>query len=79
MSNVTFVPVLDKAGNPTGVEAAIDGEYLLTRAKIAPKPSKSFKNVLLATTSGNHQIAGLTYDGKPITLSQNAYVPPTRK
>ncbi len=38
-----------------------------------PKPSKSGKNLVVATTHGNAATAA-THKGKPITLGLNAYI-----
>jgi hypothetical protein len=39
-----------------------------------PRPSKSMKNLTVATTGGNVRTMA-THNGKPITVGVNAYVP----
>lgn len=50
------------------------GEITIT-LPIAPRPSKSGKTTVIATTSGNQTFMDTTFDSKPITLGVNAYVP----
>jgi hypothetical protein len=78
-STLAFAPVVNREDLPTGVEAAVDGDFLYIKAPINQRPSKTFKNILLASTSGNGRVKGVQFEGKEITIGLNAYVPPTRK
>ena len=51
----------------------INGNELIVSLPISPRPSKSGKTILVASTSGNIKTT-VEYDGKPITVSVNAYV-----
>jgi len=51
----------------------IKGNELIVSLPISPRPSKSGKTILVASTSGNIKTT-VDYDGKPITVSVNAYV-----
>ena len=42
---------------------------------ISPRPSKSGKTVVVATSSGNKTFSDVQFDGKPITVGVNAYIP----
>ena len=42
---------------------------------VSPRPSKSGKTTVIATTSGNQTFSDNVFDGKPITIGVNAYVP----
>ena len=51
----------------------IKANDLIVSLPISPRPSKSGKTILVASTSGNIKTT-VEYDGKPITVSVNAYV-----
>jgi hypothetical protein len=42
---------------------------------ISPRPSKSGKTTVVATSSGNQTFSDIRFDGKPITVGVNAYIP----
>ena len=42
---------------------------------VSPRPSKSGKPTDIATTSGNQTFSDIVFDGKPITVGVNAYIP----
>ena len=50
------------------------GELTIT-LPVSPRPSKSGKTTVIATTSGNQTFSDIVFDGKPITVGVNAYVP----
>jgi hypothetical protein len=50
------------------------GEITIT-LPVSPRPSKSGKTTVIATTSGNQTFSDIVFDGKPITIGVNAYVP----
>jgi len=50
------------------------GESTIT-LPVSPRPSKSGKTTVIATTSGNQTFSDIVFDGKPITVGVNAYVP----
>ena len=50
------------------------GELIVT-LPVSPRPSKSGKTTVIATTSGNQTFSDIVFDGKPITVGVNAYVP----
>jgi hypothetical protein len=50
------------------------GELTIT-LPVSPRPSKSGKTTVIATTSGNQTFSDIVYDGKPLTVGVNAYVP----
>jgi hypothetical protein len=55
--------------------AAIEGEYLVVRVPMNPKPTPSAtgKTLVVATSHGNNQTE-LEIDGKPIFVGVNAYI-----
>jgi hypothetical protein len=55
--------------------AAIEGEYLVVRVPMNPKPTPSAtgKTLVVATSHGNKQTE-LEIDGKPIFVGVNAYI-----
>jgi hypothetical protein len=55
------------------MEVKVEGNTLVIRMPIVPHPSKSGKNMLIASTHGNVMVME-KYEGKPITISVNAYV-----
>jgi hypothetical protein len=50
------------------------GEIVIT-LPVSPRPSKSGKTTVIATSSGNQTFSDITFDGKPVTVGVNAYVP----
>lgn len=42
---------------------------------VSPRPSKSGKTTVIATTSGNQTFSNIQFDGKPVTIGVNAYIP----
>ena len=50
------------------------GEITIT-LPVSPRPSKSGKTTVIATTSGNQTFSDIVFDGKPITVGVNAYIP----
>lgn len=51
-----------------------NGKLIITIPLISPpRPSKSGKTLVVATTSGNKTTAA-TVDGQPITIGLNAYI-----
>jgi len=57
------------------LQVTVEGSYLVIKAplQVPPQPSKSGKNLVVATTRGN-VATSTTYDGKPITVGVNAYI-----
>jgi len=56
------------------MEATIEKNELVIRLPISPRPSKSGKTILVASTAGG-QKSGVQHDGKEVTISVNAYIP----
>jgi len=42
---------------------------------ISPRPSKSGKTTVIATSSGNQTFSDIQFQGKPLTVGVNAYIP----
>jgi len=57
------------------VSLSEDGKTLTVEMTVSPRPSKSGKTVVIATSSGNQTFSDVTYDGKPVTIGVNAYIP----
>ena len=57
------------------IEVKIEKKELVIRLPIAPRPSKSGKTMIVASTNGNIPTT-CEHDGKVITIGVNAY---TRK
>ena len=56
------------------MEARIEGKKLiLTLDLLTPRPSKSGKTLVVATTNGNKATAVLI-DGQPVIVGVNAYI-----
>ena len=55
--------------------AAIEGEYLVIRIPMNPKPvpSSTGKTLVVASSHGNKQ-TDLEIDGKPVVVGVNAYI-----
>lgn len=67
-----------KKGNIHTMQARIDGSNLIITVPVnpTPTPSKSSgKTLIVATTSGNRPTDVLV-QGKPLTVSVNAYIKP---
>lgn len=56
------------------MKAEIKGKDLVITIPIDEKPSKSGKNILIASTGGNKEQGDLKYKGKAVTVSVNAYI-----
>lgn len=56
--------------------AAIEGNMIVLRLPISPRPSNSGKNILLYTTAGNKTL-DIEHDGQPIVAGINLYVKAT--
>lgn len=54
-------------------EFDIDGKFLVIRIPIKPRPSKSGKTTVLASTNGNME-TDLEYKDQAIIVGVNAYV-----
>ena len=65
-----------EVGKPSGtVEVRIEGRDLVIRLPLQePTPSASGKTLVVATTRGNVRTT-LEYEGKPLTIGVNAYIP----
>jgi hypothetical protein len=57
------------------VSLSEDGNFLVVKLAVSPRPSKSGKTTVIATTSGNQTFSDVTYNGKPVTIGVNAYIP----
>jgi hypothetical protein len=57
------------------VSLSEDGNFLVVKLAVSPRPSKSGKTTVIATTSGNQTFSDVIYDGKPVTIGVNAYIP----
>jgi len=57
------------------VSLSEDGKTLSVELSVSPRPSKSGKTIVIATSSGNQTFADLLFDGKPVTIGVNAYIP----
>ena len=57
------------------MEVKIEGKELVIRIPVEtpPKPSKSGKNLIVASTGGN-VVTAVIVDGRPVTLGLNAYI-----
>lgn len=55
------------------MNATIKDGFLTITLPISARPSKSGKTTLIASTNGGVK-PGLEVDGKPVTVSVNAYV-----
>jgi hypothetical protein len=55
--------------------ASIEGEYLVIRVPLNPKPtlSSTGKTLVVASSHGNKQTEG-EIDGKPVIVGVNAYI-----
>jgi hypothetical protein len=53
--------------------AKIENGFLTITLPVSSQPSKSGKTILIASTHGGVR-NGLEVDGKPVTISVNAYV-----
>ena len=42
---------------------------------VSPRPSKSGKTILVASSGGNQTFSDVEFDGKPVTVGVNAYAP----
>ena len=56
------------------VSLSKDGKTLTVEMSVSPRPSKSGKTTLLAS-SGGGKITSAQFDGKDITVNLTAYVP----
>ena len=59
------VSIFEKDGN----------SFLKIEVPVSLRPSKSGKTTVIATSSGNQTFSDITFDGKPVTVGVNAYVP----
>ncbi|MDD3662987.1 MAG: hypothetical protein PHT84_03915, partial [Candidatus Pacebacteria bacterium] len=59
----------------SAIEVKIEKKELVIRLPISPRPSKSGKTMIVASTNGNIPTV-CEYDGAPIVVGVNAY---TRK
>ena len=50
------------------------GEIVIT-LPVSPRPSKSGKTTLVASSGGNQTFSDVEFDGKPVTVGVNAYTP----
>lgn len=57
---------------PTPKQFEIKGDEIVVRYKISPRPSKSKKSTLLASSEGRDSFV---HDGKTIYINFNAYTP----
>ena len=55
------------------VSLSKDGKTLTVEMEVSPRPSKSGKTMLLAS-SGGGKVTSEQFDGKDITINLNAYV-----
>jgi len=57
------------------MKAEIEGNELVIRISVndPPKPSKSGKSLIVASTGGN-MTTSLEVDGKPVVVGLNAYI-----
>lgn len=60
----------------SNITASIKEGVLIVKMPLAkkPQPSSSGKNLTVASTRGNMRL-DLEYQGKPITIGINAYIP----
>lgn len=54
--------------------AKIEGKELVIRLPLEKTRSVSGKSIVIASTHGNAD-AGLTFEGKPVKVGVNAYIP----
>jgi len=52
-----------------------DRNELVITLGISPRPSKSGKTTVIATSSGNQTFSDVQFQGKPLTVGVNAYIP----
>jgi len=57
------------------VSLSEDNSTLTIEMAVSPRPSKSGKTMLLASSGGNQTFTDVVFDGKPLTVGVNAYVP----
>lgn len=57
------------------MQVTIEGKELVIRIPVEtpPKPSKSGKSLIVASTGGN-VVTAVIVDGRPVTLGLNAYI-----
>jgi hypothetical protein len=60
---------------PTKLTASIEGQYLVIRVPMNPKPALSAtgKTLVVASSHGNKQTE-VVIDGKPVIVGVNAYI-----
>ena len=57
------------------MKATIEKDVLVVRIPLtAPTPSSTGKTLLIATTHGG-KVSDVTIQGKPVTISLNAFIP----
>jgi hypothetical protein len=56
------------------VSISKDGNTLTIELPISPRPSKSGKTTVVASSNGNRPVAA-EYNGQPLVVGVNAYVP----
>ncbi len=58
------------------MKATIEKDVLVVRIPLtAPTASSTGKSLLVATSHGGQKCEGLTIQGKPVTISLNAFIP----
>ncbi len=60
------------------VNVSVEGNELLIRLPISPRPSGSGKTTVIAGTQGNLK-TGVLYNGQEVVLGVNAYIYPPRE
>lgn len=56
------------------VKAEIKDGILTVQIPVSPRPSASGKTMVVASSAGNHATTAI-YDGKPVVVGINAYIP----
>jgi len=55
------------------MKVELKGNELIITLPVSPRPSKSGKSLVIASSAGN-QPTSAVYEGKPIIIGVNAYV-----